>query len=116
MSGSDIVKNFYRKYYADQAFLSDAAFRDAWRKALMFSANRSAVSDPTPDVEVTRRIADAIDKLDQEDLRIFCLRHFEKLSNREVAQQLGIGEATAGIRYLRTVRQIREILSGDADG
>jgi RNA polymerase sigma-70 factor (ECF subfamily) len=41
------------------------------------------------------------------------MRHFEQLSNQDVAQMLGLTEAAASMRYLRAVRKLRAMLSGD---
>ena len=42
------------------------------------------------------------------------MRHYEQLSNQEVAQVLGLTEPAASMRYLRAVRRLRAILGGDA--
>ena len=41
------------------------------------------------------------------------MRHFEQLTNSEVAQSLGLSEPAAGMRYLRAMRRLRTLL---ADG
>ncbi len=38
------------------------------------------------------------------------MRHFEHLSNQEIAQALGLSEAAAGMRYLRAMRRLRALL------
>jgi RNA polymerase sigma-70 factor, ECF subfamily len=38
------------------------------------------------------------------------MRHFEHLSNCEVATALGLSEPAAGMRYLRAMRRLREKL------
>ena len=35
------------------------------------------------------------------------MRHFEHLSNSEVAQALNLSDAAAGMRYLRAMRKLR---------
>ena len=51
------------------------------------------------------------------DREILVLRHFEELSNNEVAEVLGIHKAAATNRYLRALRRLRPSMSsyGDAD-
>jgi RNA polymerase sigma-70 factor (ECF subfamily) len=51
----------------------------------------------------------AMDPLDQE---VLALRHFEELSNSEVAEVLGIQQKAASIRYVRAVKRLRTVLSG----
>ena len=50
----------------------------------------------------------AMDSLDQE---VLALRHFEELSNSEVAEVLGIQQKAASIRYVRAIKRLRAILS-----
>ncbi|MCR4412442.1 MAG: sigma-70 family RNA polymerase sigma factor [Thermoguttaceae bacterium] len=57
--------------------------------------------------QVERAIA-AMDPLDQE---VLALRHFEELSNSEVAEVLGIQQKAASIRYVRAIRRLKEVLS-----
>jgi RNA polymerase sigma-70 factor (ECF subfamily) len=39
------------------------------------------------------------------------MRHFEQLSNQDVAADLGLTEAAASMRYLRAVRRLRDLLA-----
>jgi RNA polymerase sigma-70 factor (ECF subfamily) len=38
------------------------------------------------------------------------MRHYEQLSNMEVAEVLGLTEPAASMRYLRAVRRLRALL------
>jgi RNA polymerase sigma-70 factor (ECF subfamily) len=49
--------------------------------------------------------------MDPLDREILALRHFEQLTNSEAAQVLDIKEKTAGKRYLRAIKRLKEILS-----
>jgi RNA polymerase sigma-70 factor (ECF subfamily) len=60
--------------------------------------------------ELQRRFQAALDTLDEQDQEVILMRHFEHLSNSEVAQSLGLSEAAAGMRYLRAMRRLREKL------
>jgi RNA polymerase sigma-70 factor, ECF subfamily len=69
----------------------------------------------TPAAEALRRelrcrFQAAIDRLDDGDREIVFLRHFEQLSNSEAAQALGLTEAAAGMRHLRALRRLRDVL------
>ena len=60
--------------------------------------------------ELQRRFHAALDKLDPDDREILLMRHFEQLSNQEVAQALGLSEPAAGMRHLRALRRLRAVL------
>ena len=55
----------------------------------------------------------ALDQLDEKDREVVIMRHFEKLSNSEVADALDLSPPAASMRYLRAVRRLREILASD---
>ncbi|HMF17442.1 MAG TPA: sigma-70 family RNA polymerase sigma factor [Gemmataceae bacterium] len=61
--------------------------------------------------ELERRLHDAIHQLDEDDREIILMRHFEQLSNQEVAAELNLTEAAASMRYLRAVRKLRDMLT-----
>jgi RNA polymerase sigma-70 factor (ECF subfamily) len=60
--------------------------------------------------ELQRRFQAALDTLDEQDQEVILMRHFEHLTNSEVAQALNLSEAAAGMRYLRAMRRLREKL------
>ncbi len=53
----------------------------------------------------------AIDQMDPIDREVLALRHFEELTNSEVAEALGIEQKAASIRYVRALRRLKEILA-----
>jgi RNA polymerase sigma-70 factor (ECF subfamily) len=55
----------------------------------------------------------ALEQLAEEDREIILMRHYEHLSNSDVALALGLSQPAAGMRHLRALRRLREIL-GDA--
>jgi RNA polymerase sigma-70 factor (ECF subfamily) len=57
--------------------------------------------------ELELRFQAAVDRLDEPDREVIAMRHFEQLSNQEVAQALGLSEPAAGMRYLRALRRLR---------
>ncbi len=68
--------------------------------------------------EFQERFLLALDELDEDDREILLMRHIEQLTNSEVAQALEISQPAAGMRYLRSLRRLRDVL-GDpsvADG
>ena len=53
----------------------------------------------------------AIEQMDPIDREVLALRHFEELTNSEVAEALGIEQKAASIRYIRALRRLKEILA-----
>lgn len=64
--------------------------------------------------ELYLRFVEAIDELEDEDREVLLMRHFEQLSNSEVAELLGLSQPAAGMRYLRALRRLREVLGDSA--
>ncbi|MFO0915546.1 MAG: sigma-70 family RNA polymerase sigma factor [Pirellulales bacterium] len=64
--------------------------------------------------ELYRRFVLAIDQLEESDRDVILMRHFEHLSNQEIAQALELTEPAASMRYLRAMRRLRKVLSDDA--
>jgi RNA polymerase sigma-70 factor (ECF subfamily) len=60
--------------------------------------------------EIERRLQQAVSALDEEDRELILMRHFEQLSNQEIAKLLGLSEPAASMRYLRAVRRLRGLL------
>ncbi|WP_372894609.1 sigma factor-like helix-turn-helix DNA-binding protein [Stieleria sp.] len=44
------------------------------------------------------------------DREVVALRHFEELTNQEVAMELGITPKAASIRYVRALERLRSVL------
>jgi RNA polymerase sigma-70 factor (ECF subfamily) len=63
--------------------------------------------------ELEQRFLTALDHMSDDDKDIILMRHFEHLSNSEVAQALNMSPAASGMRYLRTLRRLRSILGED---
>jgi len=61
--------------------------------------------------ELQHRLHDAIAQLDEIDREVILMRHFEQLTNQDVAQSLELTEPAASMRYLRAVRRLRDLLS-----
>ena len=60
--------------------------------------------------ELERRFHAAVEQLDEQDREVILMRHFEFMSNCDVAEALSLSEAAAGMRYLRAMRRLREKL------
>jgi len=66
--------------------------------------------------ELGRRLNDAIGQLSADDQEILLMRHAEQLSNQTVADNLGLTEAAASMRYLRALRRLRAVLVPEGEG
>jgi RNA polymerase sigma-70 factor (ECF subfamily) len=60
--------------------------------------------------ELQQRLRAALTALDEDQREVICMRHFEQLSNQDVAAALGLTEAAASMRYLRALRRLRSLL------
>lgn len=61
--------------------------------------------------ELKLRLQEALDHLDPLDREVIALRHFEKLSNKEVAQVMDLSISGASSRYVRAMLKLKELLS-----
>jgi RNA polymerase sigma-70 factor (ECF subfamily) len=67
--------------------------------------------------ELQVRFQQALDTMDEQDREVVLLRHFEHLSNGDVAEVLGLSEPAAGMRYLRAMRRLRaKLQEGKPEG
>jgi RNA polymerase sigma-70 factor (ECF subfamily) len=74
-----------------------------WLIADLTSPSHAAMRD-----EVTETIENVIDAMDPVDREVLILRHFEQLTNDEVASILGVKKAAASRRYMRALKRLRE--------
>ena len=65
--------------------------------------------------ELQRRFRNALDTMEPNDREIVLMRHFEQLSNQDVASTLGLTEPAASMRYLRAIRKLQKLLSEPSD-
>ena len=60
--------------------------------------------------ELEQRFVEAINQLDEADREIIMMRHFEHLTSAEAAGALDLTPAAAGMRYLRALKRLREVI------
>ena len=61
--------------------------------------------------ELEKRFQSVMAFLEEDDREIILMRHFEQLTNQEVAAALGLTEAAASMRHLRALRRLRALLN-----
>jgi len=64
--------------------------------------------------ELHQRFEAAVEDLDPQDREVVIMRHFEQLSNQDVAAALDLTPAAASMRYLRAIRRLRALLGPTA--
>lgn len=60
--------------------------------------------------EFQQRFLEALEQLEDEDREVIVMRHLEQLSNSQVAELLGVTQPAAGMRHLRALRRLKEIM------
>lgn len=73
----------------------------------------SQVSSPSVSLkreELNDRLMRALERLDSLDREVLALRHFEDLSNSEVASLTSLSIKAASIRYIRALKKLKTIL------
>ena len=60
--------------------------------------------------ELAIKIRECLAQLSESDREILSLRHFEQLTNRETAEELGVSPNAASVMYMRALKKFRVIL------
>jgi len=98
--------------------------RSAWREvelpqqssamlARQLVAGGSTPSRALRDEELRLRVQQALAQLPADDREVILMRHFEDMSNREVAETLGLSDSGATKRYGRAIFRLKQLLLGD---
>ena len=61
--------------------------------------------------EQSRQLENILAQLSSNDQEILQLRHFEELTNKEVAEVLDIQEKAASIRYVRALKRLKDAIN-----
>jgi RNA polymerase sigma-70 factor (ECF subfamily) len=65
--------------------------------------------------ELQRQVQEALNALEPLDREVLTLRHYEQLTNAEVAVALDLSAATASNRYVRALKRLKRFLAGWPD-
>jgi RNA polymerase sigma-70 factor (ECF subfamily) len=96
----------------------EASF-DGWRDPQTTSVSLAAIllgqltspSQAAARAEMLDLVERAIAAMEPLDREVLALRHFEELTNSEVAEVLGIQQKAASIRYIRAVARLKAVMS-----
>ncbi|WP_146599926.1 sigma-70 family RNA polymerase sigma factor [Novipirellula aureliae] len=75
-----------------------------------FIAHLTSPSQAAVKVEMIEEVRSALGEMSDMDREVIALRHFEELTNQEVAMELGITPKAASIRYVRALERLRGVL------
>ena len=101
------MRDAYKEVSLNNAALS---LSTSFSIAAHFLGNFTSPSKAAMRDEAARQLEDAIDGMNAVDREVLALRHFEELSNKEVAEVLNIEQKAASIRYVRALRKLKSIL------
>jgi RNA polymerase sigma-70 factor, ECF subfamily len=79
--------------------------------ARLLAASQSTPSRVVQAREIAGRLRAALDQLKDEDREVIVLRHFEGLSNQEIAELLKLSNSGATMRYGRALVRLKEQLA-----
>ncbi len=79
--------------------------------AIQLAGDQTSPSQAAIRHEMVDELTEALDTLAEIDREILTLRHFEDLSNKEVAELLGIEQKAASIRYVRAVQRLKKSIT-----
>jgi RNA polymerase sigma-70 factor, ECF subfamily len=79
--------------------------------AVQFMGQFTTPSQVVLRAEMFDQVEQAVASMEVLDQEVLALRHFEELSNSEVAEVLGIEQKAASIRYVRAIKRLQEVLS-----
>jgi RNA polymerase sigma-70 factor (ECF subfamily) len=111
-----VLAEHYRRHAGPQRDAHRDVALDGGRDTSAALVRGLATSATSPSGAAMRRetleqIEKALGQLEALDQDILALRHFEELSNSEVAKVLNIQEKTASIRYIRALRRLKDVLA-----
>ena len=76
----------------------------------------AAISSPAEQAQ-NRELADqlrrALGRLPSDEAQVFCLRHLNEMSYRQIAKELGIKTNNVGVLLLRAKTKLRDILGAE---
>lgn len=87
-----------------------------WLTKQLVDQQQSSASQAAMRAELRKQVYAALDCMDPLDREVLTLRHFEQLSNNEVALMLRISVKASSNRYVRALRRLEKFLATEAKG
>ncbi len=87
------------------------AWANASSLASQLIGHLTSPSQAAARAETAARLTRALEEMDAVDREVLVLRHFDELTNNEVAELLGLQKAAASNRYVRALKRLKEILA-----
>ena len=75
----------------------------------------SSPSHAAMKAEMRLRLQEALAELSPQDQEIVAPRHFEQLTNQEVAEVLGLATSTVSDRHFRAIKRLKQALKDAGD-
>jgi RNA polymerase sigma-70 factor (ECF subfamily) len=75
----------------------------------------SSPSQAAIKAETRLRVQQALEAMNEIDREVLTLRHFERLSNAEAAEVIGIDPSACSNRYIRAVKRMKRVLHARGD-
>ena len=88
--------------------------RTSFTLARLLQATVSSPSAPIRRAETINKLYQALESLSEIDCEVLLMRHFEDMTNSEVAESLGINVDTACQRYIRALARLKTILESQS--
>lgn len=112
------LSNIHRRHLSTESrsvFRESAPNYDAWGNTSLclsqrFIAHFTSPSQAAVKVEAIAEIRAALGSMNEIDREVLALRHFEELTNQEVASELDITTKASSLRYMRALDRLRTIL------
>ena len=88
-------------------------FSQATSMSLSFHllAHLTSPSQAAMRAEISNLLEEALEGMNAIDREVLALRHFEELTNKEIAEVLGIEQKAASIRYVRAIGRLKDVLT-----
>jgi RNA polymerase sigma-70 factor (ECF subfamily) len=65
--------------------------------------------------ELSAQLQEAIAQLPEQEAQVFCLRHFNEMSYKQIAKQLGIRLSKTGVLLHRARKRLRDLLDPQSE-
>lgn len=111
-----VLIDLHRKHLGAQMRAADQEIRisgpgpNSATMSAMLVASLTSPSGAAMRAEHNEQLAAALDSMDPVDREVVMLRHFEELSNDEVAAVLDLTRSTASYRYIQALAKLKRVL------